>query len=474
MSIDILPEEVLLTIFGCLADGPPYAEKKAIESWQSLVHVCRQWRSIVFGSPRRLNLRLVCTSRTPARDMLDIWPTFPLVILGNVFDTSGVNNIIAVLERSDRVCKIDLDFDPCLQLQKVSAAMRRPFPELTSLKLCSGDGNDTTVSVLPDTFLCGSAPRLRDLRLIRIPFPGLPKLLLSATHLYDLTLYDIPHSGYFSPEAMVAALSALTSLEKFQLQFQSPQSHPHRTSRRPPPLTRTVLPVLSQLTFEGVSEYLDDLVARIDTPRLEMLYMDFFNQILFDTPQLVQFIYRSQRLKAFEKARLTCSVDAARVMLTRHSPSNIPFIYVEIPCKELDWQISSLEQVFTLCLPPLSTLEDLYIDEDPDPNSDRKPDWQDNIENSLWLELLHSFTTVKNLYISEEFVRRVVPALQELAGSRTTVLLPTLQNIFLEGLQPSGPVQEGIGHFAAMRQATGHPIMASRWDKGSQEVDVDS
>ena len=144
--------------------------------------------------------------------MLDIWPAFPLVILGNVFDTSGVNNIIAVLERSDRVCKIDLDFDPSLQLEIVSAAMRRSFPELTSLKLCSGDA---TVSVLPDSFLCGSAPRLRELRLIRIPFPGLPKLLLSATHLYDLTLYEIPHSGYFSPEAMVTALSALTSPENF-------------------------------------------------------------------------------------------------------------------------------------------------------------------------------------------------------------------------------------------------------------------
>jgi hypothetical protein len=60
--------------------------------------------------------------------MLDIWPAFPLVILDNVFDTSGVNNIIAVLERSDRVCKIiDLDFDPSLQLENVSAAMRRSF-----------------------------------------------------------------------------------------------------------------------------------------------------------------------------------------------------------------------------------------------------------------------------------------------------------------------------------------------------------
>jgi hypothetical protein len=37
--------------------------KEDVEVWQVLVHVCRRWRSIVFGSPRRLNLQLFCTSR---------------------------------------------------------------------------------------------------------------------------------------------------------------------------------------------------------------------------------------------------------------------------------------------------------------------------------------------------------------------------------------------------------------------------
>jgi hypothetical protein len=56
-----------------------------------------------------------------------------------------------------------------------------------------------------------------------------------------------------------------------------------------------------------------------------------------------------------------------------------------------------------------------------------------------------------------------VPALQELVGGRTTELLPTLQNVFLEGLESSGPVHEGIGQFVSGRQVTGHTIAVSRW-----------
>jgi hypothetical protein len=71
-----------------------------------------------------------------------------------------------------------------------------------------------TVLPIPDSFLGGSTPRLQYLSLDNIPFPGLPNLLLSAIHLTNLFLVDIPLSGYFLPEAMLTALSALTSLEE--------------------------------------------------------------------------------------------------------------------------------------------------------------------------------------------------------------------------------------------------------------------
>ena len=99
-SIDMLPDDVLLEIFDFFAGG--VGMKRQIEKWQTLVHVCRRWRSLVFGSPRRLDLRLVCSDKTPARDTLDVWPALPLYIWC-LYMAESVDNIIAVLEHSDRV-----------------------------------------------------------------------------------------------------------------------------------------------------------------------------------------------------------------------------------------------------------------------------------------------------------------------------------------------------------------------------------
>jgi hypothetical protein len=387
--------------------------------------------------------------------MLDVWPALPLHIQ-DYDDIEGVDNIMAALERSVRVHTINLAYVSSSHLEQLSAAMEVPFPELTFLQLVSyGE------VVLPDSFLGGSAPRLRFLYLDSIPFPDLPKLLLSATHLVELYLFDIPHSGHLSPEVIVTALSTLTRLDSLMLEFQSPRSRPDRATRRPPLPTRSVLFVLTYIWFKGDSEYLDDLVARIDAPRLNKLYVNFFNDIVFDTPQLIRFIGRTPKLKALEKVHATFGGDFARVNFSSLT-SRDDLLRVEISCRELDWQVSLVHQAFTSSLPPLPTLEDLYIYEDQSSRSH----WPDNIENALWLELLHPFRAVKNLYLSEEFARRIGPALQELVGIMAAEVLPTLQNIFLEGLEPSEPVQEGIQQFVSTRQATSDPIAVSRWDRG--------
>jgi hypothetical protein len=349
---------------------------------------------------------------------------------------------------------IDLKRISSLHLGKLSAVMQVPFPKLTDLVLWS-DGE----VVLPDLFLGGSVPRLQFLYLDRISFPGLPKLLLSATHLVKLNLQSIPHSGYISPEAMVTAFSTLTRLKSLTLEFQSHLSRPDRATRRPPPPARSALFLLTYFKFKGDSEYLDDLVAHIGAPRLNKMDIIFFNAIVFDTPQLIQFICRTPGLKALEKARVIFGSGGATVNLSSLTSGDY-LLRMEISCRELDWQVSSMEQVCTWSLPPLSSLKDLYILE----VSSSRAHWQDNIENSLWLELLHPFSAVKDLYVSEKFAPRIVPALQELVGSRATEVLPILQNIFLEGLELSGRVQQGIRQFVATRQVTGDPIAVCRWE----------
>jgi hypothetical protein len=453
ISVDALPDDVLIAIFDQYVNGGDQHPIDKGEAWQSLVHVCRRWRSIVFGSPRHLKLQLVCTETTRARDMLDVWPALPLAIWCDRL--RGSDNIIAALERRERVCQIDLLNVQSSDLREYLEALQQPFSELTNLFLhCMGE----TVPVVPDSFLGGSAPRLESFDLTRIPFPGLPKLLLSATHLTTLHLCYIPHSGYISPEAMATALSTLTSLEDFTLKFESPRSCPDQASRRLPPSTRSILLALTYFQFKGVSEYLEDLVAGIDAPRLSRLHIALFNDTVFDTPQLIQFINFTPMPRALEKANISLRDYNTSLDFSSRTPSD-GNINVETLCQGLDWQVSSLEQVCTSCLPPLSKLEDLYIYEAPY----SQQDWKVDIENGPWLQLLHPFTAVENLYLSKRVAPHIGPALQELAEGRTTDVLPALQNIFLEGLGSSGPVQEGIAKFVAARQVASRPIAVSSW-----------
>ncbi|KAI0290809.1 hypothetical protein BC826DRAFT_524323 [Russula brevipes] len=200
----VLPDDVLLEIFNVYTD-------EISDGWPTLVHVCRLWRNVVFASTHRLNLQLLCTDKTPAGKMLDIWPALPIIIKN--YDgrspPKGADNIVAALGHPGRVRQIDLWNIPQSDLGGFALAMKVPFPELTFLSL--GTTNRNAALVLPDSFLGGSAPRLQVLYFKGISFPAIPNLLSSASDLVELRLWDIPDSGYISPEAMVTGLSALTS-----------------------------------------------------------------------------------------------------------------------------------------------------------------------------------------------------------------------------------------------------------------------
>jgi hypothetical protein len=443
MTIDILPDDVLLEIFYLLV-----VESYALETeywWHTLVHVCRKWRNVIFGSPHRLNLRLVCSDRTPVREMLDVWPPLPIIVKHDFARSkSGGDNIIAALECKDRVCQIRMKLD--LQWENFLDAMQEPFPALTYLILRSD------IEIAPVVFMGGSAPRLQYLRLERVPIPGLPKLLLSTTDLVHLDLRRIPHSGYFSPEAIVVCLPTLQRLEKLYLAFESPRSRPNRESRRLPPPTRSVLPALIELYFTGATEYLEDLVARIDAPLLDCLEIILFHQLIFDTPQLTQFINRTPTLQVHDRAWVDFSDLYVSVSFPKTSSSYQ--LSLRILCKQPEWQLSSMAQictsVFHRCL---THIKRLYIHE-----RSSKLVWQDDIENSQWLELLHPFTAVKDLHLSKGFALRIAPYLQELVGGRTTEVLPALQSLLVDKYA-SGHFKEAIGKFVAARQLSNRPVV---------------
>ena len=457
----MLLDEVLLDIFACYVE-----ESQMRDAWHTLACVCRRWRSIVFGSPRRLNLRIFCSDRTSVRKNLDFWPPFPIVLTAECYGDldDGEDNILAILEHHDRVCDIEILNISSSLWEKALPLMQKPFPILTDLNLRY---TYEMGSVVPNLFLGGSATRLRNLRLEGIPFPGLPKLLLSATHLVHIELYDIPDSGFVAPEAMVICISTSTRLESLTLWFESPRPLPKWERRRTPSPTRALrlLPSLTCFTFKGISEYLEDIVDSIDAPQLKTLRIKFFHRPVFDTPRLAQFISRVPKLKTCTEARMRLDSGTASVkVLSRSKKSTKASLLLEDCYRQpADFQLSPLVQLCTSSFPQglISTVEDLIV-----VGSDfYMLPGQDDIDPSLWRELLQPFAAVKDLYLYPEIAPRIALALQELVGGSVLELFPVLQNIFLKELRPSGLVPEGIEQFVAARQLAGRPISVSRWER---------
>jgi len=112
VTIDMLPDDVLLDVFDF------HVYENVVEAWMELVQVCQRWRNVVFGSPHRLNLQLVCTDSTRVREMFSIWPPLTIIIRCWYFSNSRMDNIVAAFGHNDRRSGV-------------------PFPALTPLELWS-------------------------------------------------------------------------------------------------------------------------------------------------------------------------------------------------------------------------------------------------------------------------------------------------------------------------------------------------
>jgi hypothetical protein len=204
---------------------------------------------------------------------------------------------------------------------------------------------------------------------------------------------------------------------------------------------------------------LEDLVAQIDAPLLDTIATIFFHQLIFDIPQLAQFMRRTARFQAINEAHVVFDLYNVEVgsLPPGHSGEQ-PTLQISCQCRELDWQLSSLAQVFPSFFPSIYMLEHLYIYRPRYSN----PRWQDDIENMQWLEVFQPLTAVKNLYVVKDFAQPISLALQELVGERVTEVLPALESLSVEELQPTGPVQKAFGQFVAARQLLGHPVAVSQ------------
>ena len=473
VSIGILPDDVLLHIFYFYRlDSMDLAS--GTWGWHRLVHVCQAWRRTILASQNALGLRLLCTEKTPVRRTLDVWPPLPIIIEyrdnPSARSQSAIpedwGDLVAALEHRDRVSRITL-WGLTDSLVGIKAT-QEPFPMLTYLRVQSC-GNTAPSPALPDAFLGGRAPRLQRMWLDGVRFPELPKFLLSSSDLVELRLDKIPDTWGILPKMLVTCLSSLTKLVSLSIEFQYPHPLLEQTTLGPPPLKRAVLPALAILFFKGASEYLEDLVSRIDAPRLSYTSIKFFNQLIFDISQLPKFISRTEKLRLLNRAEVFFDGQAVGVGFYRPDTAVARNLTVRIACSPSDWQLSSVAQVCNQSLRLLSGVERLDIRKCPS----REPNLEDTIQ---WVDLFHPFTAVESLHIPRELGTRIAPVLQELTEPRAADVLPALNSLLFEELESSDsesrPLQGALQRFIAARECSGHPIDVRKWD-GKWERDME-
>jgi hypothetical protein len=439
VTIEDLPDKLLLKIFCDYLNASP-------RSWPRLVHTCRKWRRIALASEQDLNLPLVCTHGTPVLKSLDCWPNLPIIVqYGGSLELDPPApedevNIMTAFNQSDRVHSISLTVTSSL-LEKLNA-IKRPFSKLEDLILLSRDRAQVT---LPSAF--GWGTRLRRLHLIRIVFSALPLLLYSSKNLVDLMLHEVPNPWLFSPEALTDALSGMVQLRSLSLHFLPTTAHICVTI---PSRKRIVFPVLTRLDFRGIAKYLEDLVARIDTPRLGDIELTFFNESILDFSKLSEFIDCIEIHKSHRRADILSSERAISISLTQ--PGALTCLTLQLLCKPLALQLSTMSQLCITFSALLTDVKDLRI------SATRQSREGDSLDSERWLESITSFTAVKWFHIAGNILIDIVRALQQQDKRRKTVL-PSLKTLYLP--QPGSRqarLREMVVSFMVLRRLSGHPI----------------
>lgn len=443
VTINILPDDMLLEIFSI------YEEANGYDPWwwKPFVHVCRRWRQTIFASPLHLRLVLDCNSRSPVKRLLNTWPPLPIAIRYASVPRSreASEETIGAFEHRERVSEISIRCANILEWERLTTAMLEPFPALGRLSLVS---SHDTVPLLPEAFLGNFAPSLQTISLANIAFPALPKLLLSATRLVSLCLPIVPITGYISPKALASCLAALSHLKELRMGFQ------FNTDETSSPLpTRDILPSLTTLQFTGASNYLEQFVARIETPRLTSLSITFYDLIL-PIPQLYRFLSLSNMFKSRNHAVL--EFDPSWIDIKLMLPDS--FHYLQILHDESGGQLSSIARVFRELSPLLSHVERLDL-HGRHPYRSRLQD----MDLTQWPELCRPFVAVQSLYISNTLVPIIAAALQILTGERAAELLPRLRTLFLEDLEEAGSVMQNIVAFVTARQLSDHPVAIEQY-----------
>ena len=456
ISIHDLNDDSLVSIFHLcrpsvyIHDIAPWGNWVHERWWYKLVKVCRRWRQLILGLASHLGLCLVCTRGTPVAVMLAHSPPLPLI----VFHSDQHHNltmeeeegITFTLRCCDRIQRIYLEM-PAPSLQKIIPAIDGQFPMLQYLSIMPPTIHIAGLA-LPSTF---EAPQLRLLNLKHFTSPIGSSLLSTAFGLVVLTLKCINPSTFLHPNHLFEALSLLPELEKLVICFFSPA--PRRDVEmqllHSPIVTHITLPKLYVFEFWGVSSYLEALLPNMTTPLLKVLIISFFHQLRFSVPHLRQFVITKEKIR-FSSARFLFYHEAVAVFMYPLAGNSHHTFFIDVVCEHLDWQVSSLAQIFNFLEPAFSAIADLTLDYTVHSLSSGR---HHHAGRRLWRELLGTFKNVRTLCVHKGLVGDLSDSLCSEGDSLQ--LLPELKELIC----PSQNVDDDtFTPFIRERHVAGRPV----------------
>ena len=432
-------------------------------TWRKLAHVCRRWRLLIFDSPSHLDIHLCLTNDSPSLESLSH------LLLPLAIDYSDGTRTMA-LEDEDNIqfglrqqgqCvrRVALRAPP-LSLHTWLEPMNKLFPRLEDLSLSCTTTDDSSL-VLPDKL---KAPGLRRLALHGIGLPkGFP-LLSSTIALSTLSLTHIEAPCYLPLGQLVTQIQGLPHLEELIIGLAAsatplPSSEEEPLPASIPPVT---LPTLRRLTFQGVSVYLDNFVAQINTPLLERLSLTLFLELAV-TPlvNLNEFIQRTEIFGCLV-ARVIFNKDGASIYADHYEQQGIEKLSLHVNCEPLDWKTDSVTLVCSALGDALSIIEKLTLDLDED---GMPSDWENTLDNMFWHGLLLPFVRVKRLHIGSSLALKLAQALRSEAGG---FVLPALR--VLEVSLEFNFAQMAFSSFIKTRKSMGHSVYLSAPLHGDEKV----
>ena len=428
--------------------------------WYELAHVCQRWRNVLLESASHLDLRLVCTNGTPVADMLRHSPPLPLVMdyrIGQEITAKDEEGIIHALDHHDRVRRVRLHMSAS-KLQKLIVAINGEYPVLEYLILQPSEWwNKRTALMLPETF---QAPRLRHLTLTGFAYPIRSQLLTNAADIVTLCLHMTHPDAYFQPNTLLQWISFMPQLETLVIffYFSIPNHDVERQLMNRPIITHITLPNLCFLVLQGGSAYMEAVIRRITTPRLQKLDIWFSKQLTFFLPCLQQFMNTAANLR-FDCAKFVFRRD--KVLAGAYLREEIEVAQIKIPLLivvrswHLDWQVSSVAQIFNSLGQIFSTVEHLTLEHGV---HDRSSEEHNEVDRAEWRKLLRPFSKVKTLRIGDGLIKDVARNLRLDDGEVPLELLPELQSLTYSGIGDTGVTGDAFTPFIDARQNAGRPV----------------